>query len=162
MVKIIKQSARVLLFDSEGRLVLIKRTKPGREPYWVTVGGGLEQEDTDAEAALHREVFEELGGKIDQARQVFLVTDHLAEGVGLQHIFTARLCSMNLACRTGVEFTEPGRGIYEVVSLPSTRAALSKINLLPTQLAEFAQTNIHGLVALLAPTGEEYRGDEVA
>ncbi|WP_087100491.1 NUDIX domain-containing protein [Nocardiopsis sp. JB363] len=162
MAEIVKQSARALLFDTERRLVLIKRTRPGREPYWVTVGGGLEPEDADIEATLRREVLEELGGKIDQVRQVFLITDHLAKGVGLQHIFAARLCSMDLARRTGAEFIDPGRGTYEVASVPATRAALSEINLLPTQLAEFAQANVHSLVALLAPAGEAYMEDEVS
>lgn len=147
--KIVKQSARALLFDSDRRLVLIKRAKPGQGPYWVSVGGGLEPEDADAEAALHREVFEELGGKIDGVRQVFLITDEHSEGVSLQHVFIARLVSMDLSQRTGPEFTEPGRGTYEVVAVPATRDALAGIRLLPPQLAEFARANVHGLLSLL-------------
>ncbi|MFJ9554075.1 NUDIX domain-containing protein [Nocardiopsis sp. NPDC101807] len=154
MTKIVSQSARALLFDSERRLVLIKRTKPGQEPYWVAVGGGLDPEDTDVEAALHREVLEELGGEIDQVRQVLLITDDVHAGVGLQHVFVARLTSMDLARRTGAEFTEPGRGTYEVVSVPATRAALSEIRLLPPPLAEFTRANVHGLLALLDQADE--------
>jgi 8-oxo-dGTP pyrophosphatase MutT (NUDIX family) len=154
MTEIVKQSARALLFDSERRLVLIKRIKPGQEPYWVSVGGGLEPEDADAEAALRREVLEELGGKIDLLRQVFLITDDLPGGVGLQHVFAARLVSTDLDHRTGAEFTEPGRGTYEVVSVPATHHALAAIRLLPPQLAEFTQANVHGLLALLDQAGE--------
>lgn len=149
MTEIVKQSARALLFDNEGRLVLIKRVKVGQEPYWVAVGGGLEPGDRDVDAALHREVFEELGGRIDHVRQVLLITDGLPGGIGLQHVYAARLTSMDLVARTGAEFTEPGRGTYEVVSIPATRDALSQIRLLPPQLAEFAQANIHGLLALV-------------
>ncbi|MGW9348033.1 NUDIX hydrolase [Nocardiopsis flavescens] len=149
MSNIVKQSARALLFDEHRRLVLIKRTKPGQEPYWVSVGGGLEPEDADAEAALHREVFEELGGKIDRVRQVLLITDDLPGGVGLQHVFVARLLSMDPGQRTGAEFTEPGRGTYEVVAVPATRDALADIRLLPPRLAEFARENLHGLLALV-------------
>ncbi|WP_017584348.1 NUDIX hydrolase [Nocardiopsis valliformis] len=149
MNAVAKESARALLFDSEWRLVFIKRTRPGQEPYWVAVGGGLEPEDADAEAALHREVFEELGGKIDGVRQVFLVTDELPEGVSLQHIFVARLVSMDPSQRTGAEFTEPGRGTYEVVTVPATSEAVASICLLPSRLSEFAQANLHGLLALL-------------
>ncbi|WP_433696953.1 NUDIX domain-containing protein [Nocardiopsis sp. CA-288880] len=149
MTETVRQSARALLFDSERRLILIKRTKPGQEPYWVAVGGGLESEDTDVEAALRREVLEELGGEIDQVRQVLLITDDLHAGVGLQHVFVARLTSMDLARRTGAEFTAPGRGAYEVVSVPATRSALSEIRLLPPPLAEFTRANVHGLLALL-------------
>lgn len=149
MPDIVKQSARALLFDDEGRLVLFKRVKPGQEPYWTSVGGGLEPEDADFEAALHREVHEELGGRIDQVRQVLLITDDLPGGIGLQHVYVARLTSMDLAARTGSEFTEPGRGAYEVIRLPATYDALSKIRLLSSRLAEFIEANLPGLMALM-------------
>ncbi|MEV2274566.1 NUDIX domain-containing protein [Nocardiopsis sp. NPDC049922] len=161
MNKIVKQSARALLFDGQRRLVLIKRTKPGQDPYWVAVGGGVGPEDSSVEAALHREVLEELGGQIDRVHQVFLVTDDLEHGVGLQHVFAARLTAMDLAARNGPEFVEPGRGTYEVVAIPATQEALSTLRLLPSQLAEFARANIHGLVELVDQedrTGE--RGKE--
>ena len=41
-----------------GRLVLIRRTRPGQAPYWTTAGGGVEDSDESAEAALHRELRE--------------------------------------------------------------------------------------------------------
>ncbi len=40
MTENVRRSARALLFEGDGCLVLIKRTKTGQEPYWVTVGGG--------------------------------------------------------------------------------------------------------------------------
>lgn len=149
MTEIVKQSARALLFDNERRIVLVKRTKPGQEPYWVAPGGGLEPEDPGAEAALRREVREELGGQIDRVRPVLLITDDLPGGVGLQRVFAARLTSMDLSVWTGAEFAEPGRGAYEVVYIPATLDALSGIRLLPPQLAEFAQANVCGLLALV-------------
>jgi 8-oxo-dGTP pyrophosphatase MutT (NUDIX family) len=154
MTKIVKQSARALLFDEHRRLLFIKRTKPGQDPYWVSVGGGLEPDDADAEAALHREVFEELGGKIDRVHQVLLITDDLPDGVGLQHVFVARLLSVDPGQRSGAEFAEPGRGAYEVVAVPATRGALADIRLLPPRLADFAQANLRGLLALV------HQGDE--
>lgn len=149
---IVKQSARALLFDREDRLVLIKRTKPGQDPYWVTVGGGLEATDTDTAAAACREVAEEIGGHIGPLRQVLLLTDHLAGGIGLQHIYLARLEHMDLQRRTGDEFTDPdpARGSYEVVHVEATHEGLDQIRLQPPQLAEWLQTNIYGLRALLA------------
>lgn len=149
MTEIVKQSARALLFDSEQRLVLIRRTKPEQEPYWVAVGGGVEAKDISVEAALHREVLEELGGRIDRVRQVLVITDDLPGGIGIQHVFIARLTSMDLTNRTGAEFTEPGRGTYEVARVPTTRDALIGIHLLPSRLSEFAQANIHCLLALV-------------
>lgn len=55
-----RRAARAILIDDEGRLVLIKRTKPGREPYWTAPGGGVEADDVSVEAALRRELAEEL------------------------------------------------------------------------------------------------------
>jgi hypothetical protein len=40
-VPVERRSARAILIDDAGRLVLIKRSKPGREPYWTTAGGGV-------------------------------------------------------------------------------------------------------------------------
>lgn len=142
MTENLKRSARALLFDGDGRLVLIERTKPGQEPYWVTGGGGAEPEDVDIEATLRREVLEELGGRIDRVREVLLITGELPGGIGLQHVFTAHLISMDLDARTGPEFTEPGRGTYEMVHLPATYRALSRIRLLPFRLAEFVLANL--------------------
>lgn len=158
MTEIVKQSARVLLFDSEQRLVLIRRTKPEQEPYWVAVGGGVEAKDTSVEAALHREVLEELGGRMDRVRHVLVITDDLPGGIGIQHVFIARLTSMDLTNRTGAEFTEPGRGTYEVARVPATRDALAGLRLLPPRLAEFAQANLPGLLALV---NEEDEADQV-
>lgn len=89
VLPIIKRNARAILLDGD-ELVLIKRTKPGREPYWVTVGGGVEADDASIEDALHREVFEELGGELSKAELVHLITDELDGGIGVQHIFDVR------------------------------------------------------------------------
>ncbi len=59
---VVKRTARAVLLDGD-QLVLIKRTKPGVDPYWVTPGGGVEPEDSSVVAALHREVLEELGAR---------------------------------------------------------------------------------------------------
>jgi hypothetical protein len=34
-----RHAARAILIDDAGRLVLIKRTRPGQVPYWTTAGG---------------------------------------------------------------------------------------------------------------------------
>ncbi|HWU11969.1 MAG TPA: NUDIX domain-containing protein, partial [Streptomyces sp.] len=57
---VVKRTARAILLDGDD-LILIKRTKPGVDPYWLTPGGGVEPEDTTVVDALHREVDEELG-----------------------------------------------------------------------------------------------------
>ncbi|MFF2902876.1 NUDIX domain-containing protein [Streptomyces sp. NPDC057966] len=148
MTDIVKRNARAILLDGD-ELVLIKRTKPGREPYWVSVGGGVEEDDATIEAALHREVFEELGGKLQRAELVHLITDELEGGIGVQHIFAARLESMNPAARTGTEFTKPERGGYEVVRVPFTAEAVRGLNLMPPELADFITANRDAIVSVL-------------
>jgi ADP-ribose pyrophosphatase YjhB (NUDIX family) len=148
MTAVVRRSARAILLDGD-ELVLIKRTKPGREPYWVTVGGGVEVDDESVEAALHREVFEELGGMVERAELIYLITDVLDGGVGVQHIFAARLASMNLAARTGTEFGKPERGAYEVVRVPFTPAGVRELNLMPPQLGEFIAANTEAIGSVL-------------
>ncbi|GGU68817.1 hypothetical protein GCM10010211_37790 [Streptomyces albospinus] len=149
MAEIVKRNARAILLDGD-ELVLIKRTKPGKEPYWVSVGGGVEEEDPTIEDALHREVFEELGGKLDRAELVHLITDDLADGgIGVQHIFAARLASMNLSARTGTEFSKPERGEYEVVRVPFTAEAVRGLKLMPPELSEFISANTEAITSVL-------------
>ena len=62
-----RQAARAILIDDDGRLVLIKRTKPGQAPYWTAPGGGVDATDVSVEAALHRELAEELGAEASGA-----------------------------------------------------------------------------------------------
>jgi len=149
MAEIVKRNARAILLDGD-ELVLIKRTKPGREPYWVSVGGGVEDEDPTIEDALHREVFEELGGVLERAELIHLITDELeGGGIGVQHIFAARLGSMDLSARTGTEFSKPERGGYEVVRVPFTAEAVRKLNLMPPELAEFIAANTDAVISVL-------------
>lgn len=148
MTEIVKRSARAILLDGD-ELILIKRTKPGRDPYWVTVGGGVERDDASIEAALRREVFEELGGTLACAELVHLITDQLVGGIGIQHIFAARLESMDLAARTGTEFGKPERGGYDVDRVPFTAEAVRRLNLMPPELADFITANTEALASVL-------------
>ncbi|GAA0285832.1 hypothetical protein GCM10010302_25140 [Streptomyces polychromogenes] len=148
MTRISKRNARAILLDGDS-LVLIKRTKVGQDPYWVTVGGGIEDGDRSVEDALHREVFEELGGRLARAELVHLITDPVADGHGVQHFFVARLAHMDLEARTGTEFDKPERGRYEVVRVPFTAAAIRELNLMPPALAEFMACNVEALKAVL-------------
>jgi 8-oxo-dGTP pyrophosphatase MutT (NUDIX family) len=76
-------TARVLLFDAEGRILLLKGRLPSRPAHtssWFTVGGGVEPGETLVEAAL-REVIEETGfTEIELGPVVWT-----REGVGVLH-----------------------------------------------------------------------------
>jgi 8-oxo-dGTP pyrophosphatase MutT (NUDIX family) len=59
----VRLAARVLLFDPEGRLLLLKGrlpSAPDAPGWWFTVGGGMEPGESVREAAL-REIAEETG-----------------------------------------------------------------------------------------------------
>jgi 8-oxo-dGTP pyrophosphatase MutT (NUDIX family) len=148
MPEIVKRNARAVLLDGD-ELVLIKRAKPGRDPYWVTVGGGVEEDDDSIEAALHREIFEELGGTLERAELIHLITDRLEGGIGVQHIFAARLAGMDPSVRTGTEFSKPERGSYDIVRVPFTAEAVSELDLMPPELAEFIAGNVEAIVSVL-------------
>ncbi|RKN43186.1 NUDIX domain-containing protein [Streptomyces hoynatensis] len=155
---VVKRTARAILFDGTDRLVFIKRTKPGRPPYWITPGGGVEPTDPTVVSALHREVFEELGARITDVVPAFVDTvPHVPEpgedtppGLKVQHFFACRLASMDPALRHGPEVEEP-RGTYEIVRLPFTPRGLASVDVVPFSLRGYLMRNIAGVRALLAP-----------
>jgi 8-oxo-dGTP pyrophosphatase MutT (NUDIX family) len=151
---VVKRTARALVLDGHD-LILIKRTKPGLAPYWVTPGGGVEPEDGSVLSALHREIDEELGGKITDAVPAFVdTTEHIAEdgshGVKLSYFFVCRLESMDPARRHGPEIDQPC-GEYEVVRVPFTRLGLASVDIVPLTLRHYLDANIEGVLGLLGP-----------
>lgn len=77
-------TARVLLFDPDGRVLLMKARAPGvpdAPSVWFSVGGGVEPGETILEAAA-REVVEETGfsdaelGAVVWYREVVLASQH--------------------------------------------------------------------------------------
>ena len=119
---ITRHSARALLIDDDDRLVLFKRTKPGKPPYWSTVGGGVDADDASVAAALHREIAEELGATAAGEVPVFLHSFDNGTGLTVQHYFVARLVTLDLSLRDGPEFSDPARGSYDPVRVPLCRS----------------------------------------
>ena len=116
-----RRSARAILIDDDGNLVLIRRTKPGVPVYWTTAGGGVEDSDASAEAAMHREIAEELGATATGASQVFLVSGPGRSGLTVQYYFLARLASLDPEASHGPEVTDPSRGRYDPDRVPLLR-----------------------------------------
>lgn len=150
---VVKRTARAILLDGDS-LLLIKRTKPGMPPYWITPGGGMEPDDATVIDALRREVDEELGGKVVDIVSAFVDTvEHCTEqgeaGVKVQHFFACRLESMDLSRRHGPEVDEPN-GVYEIVRIPFTRAGIASVEVVPPSLRAYLSANVEGVRALLA------------
>ncbi len=169
---VVKRTARAILLDGAAEdgarggaddaleMILIKRTKPGEAPYWITPGGGMEPEDDTVVDALHREVDEELGAKVTDVVPAFVDTVTYpdgaeaeegadAQGVKVQHFFVCRLASMDLSQRHGPEIDEPC-GTYDVVRIPFTREGIASVEVVPPSLRAYLDANIEGVRALLA------------
>ncbi|MFD0571096.1 NUDIX domain-containing protein [Kitasatospora gansuensis] len=163
---VVKRTARAILLDldpddphSPADILLIKRTRTGAKPYWITPGGGVEPTDRTVVEALHREVDEELGGKVEDVVPAFVDTvshSHHEDGtlahphgVKVQHFFVCLLSSMDPARRHGPEVDDP-QGEYEIVRLPFTREGVTSVNVVPPSLRAYLAANIEGVRALLA------------
>ena len=134
-----------ILIDDDGYLVLIKRTRPERAPYWTTAGGGVEVGDASIAAAMHRQLAEELGAKAIGASQVFLDSWSSEAGLHVQHFFVTRLASMDPSTRNGPEFDDPSRGAYDPDRIDLRGDDLVAIDLQPAALKAFILANREAL-----------------
>jgi 8-oxo-dGTP pyrophosphatase MutT (NUDIX family) len=124
---------RALLITPDGDLLTIQRIRPGQDPYWVLPGGGVEPGE-DLEAALARELHEEIAATADVHSLL-----HILEHHGDRQYFylaRARTWSAEPGDRTGPEFTDPARGEYHLRAIPLTASALAGISLKPDTLAQ--------------------------
>ena len=144
----VKHNARAILFDDKQRLVLFKRTKPNQPVYWATPGGHVETSDDSIEAALHRELLEELSATISKPQRVFLYSHQRKNDIlTIEHFFLTKLLSIDLkAPRRGPEFSDPANGIYEAVFVPLND--LESVDLKPPKLKDFISKNQQALLAL--------------
>jgi ADP-ribose pyrophosphatase YjhB (NUDIX family) len=145
---LINHRVRALLLTPRRTLLLIKRVRAEIPPYYVAPGGGVEATDASWEAALHREMAEELGGQVEIVREVW-TTEHPGDDAGWtvrHHYYICRLLRYDLALRTGPEFSDPTRGQYIPEEFALDGAALSRVPSRPPELAVFLAAN----TALLA------------
>jgi ADP-ribose pyrophosphatase YjhB (NUDIX family) len=130
---------RALLVTPDGSLLTIRRVRPGQDPYSVLPGGGVEPGET-LETALARELQEEVTADAG----IHSLLDILDQDGDRQYIYLARAStwSADASDRTGPEFTDPGRGEYDLQLLPLTAAAVAGINLKPDALARFLLSHL--------------------
>jgi 8-oxo-dGTP pyrophosphatase MutT (NUDIX family) len=140
------ERVRALLVTPNGEVLTIKRTLPGQEPYWVLPGGGVDPEDTSREAALDREIREELAAQAD-IHGLLSVMDRPGER---QFFYLCRVRSWSFEDRSGPEFGDSSRGQYQLQAIPLTVPALSAIDLKPDHVAEILLGHLRADVDLFA------------
>jgi 8-oxo-dGTP pyrophosphatase MutT (NUDIX family) len=144
----VRRGVRALLLDG-GSLVLLRRTVPGRPVYWTTPGGRIEPADASPEAALRRELDEELGATAGPVRQVFACAEQSPEIHRLNTFYVCRLVAMDLSRRHGPEFDDPAKGRYDVDRVPCTPAALEPLRLVPEVLSAYLRDHAGDLPGLV-------------
>ncbi|WP_432061692.1 NUDIX hydrolase [Streptomyces sp. S1] len=125
------ERVRAVLVTPDDTMLVIRRTRPGIPEYWVLPGGGVEPEDASREAALHREIHEEIAGKADIVRLL-----HTMESEDERQLFyLARITTWSFDDRTGPEFSAEGRGEYALEEIPLTPEGIDGIDLKPEEIA---------------------------
>ncbi|OLT32933.1 hypothetical protein BJF79_35615 [Actinomadura sp. CNU-125] len=143
----VRRAVRALLLDGDD-LVLLRRTRPDRPVYWTTPGGKIEPDDADHEAALRRELDEELGAVAGPLREVFGCDEQEPALRRVQTFYVCRLHAMDLSRRHGPEFDDPSNGRYDVDRVPCTPVALASVALIPEPLAAYLAVHAAELPAL--------------
>ncbi|MEU1798804.1 NUDIX hydrolase [Streptomyces californicus] len=144
-----KQRVRAILITPAGTTLLMKRVRPGTAPYWVVVGGGVEDSDASPEDALLREIREEIAGDAELVRPFHQLQNPAGE---TEHFYLARVVTWNFDDRTGPEFARTDRGEYSLEEVPLTAGAITELNLMPPEIASVLQDAItRGELAALYP-----------
>jgi 8-oxo-dGTP pyrophosphatase MutT (NUDIX family) len=80
----------VAFYDDEGKVLLEDRCKKSRfGEEWAFFGGGLEEGETKEDAAK-REIWEELGYRLDDFRHVKTYSGRIGDAETVEHLFAAR------------------------------------------------------------------------
>lgn len=125
----IRRVRGIILYNDSIILIKRERSEEGKKIlYYVFPGGGVEEDDKTLEAALHREIFEELGIKISISKNLYL-NSYNNQNNGY---FLCEYLSGQIGTGTGPEFNDKNysdRGTYTPVIVPISKIA--DINLVP-------------------------------
>ncbi|MFB7591961.1 NUDIX domain-containing protein [Streptomyces sp. NPDC056169] len=127
-----KQRVRAILITPQFTTLVMKRVRPGSDPYWVIVGGGVEESDVTREDALLREVREEIAGDAEIVRLFHEMENAKGEE---EFFYLTRIDTWDFENRTGPEFARTDRGEYVLEEVPLTTKAIAGLNLLPEEIS---------------------------
>lgn len=128
-----KERVRAILLTTDGTMLVINRIRPGIPPYQVLVGGGVEPEGADLEAALLREIREEVAGEAVNLHPFCEMENDKGE---TEHFYLAQVAVWNFDDRTGPEFQRDDHGEYLLEEVPLTAEAIEGLNLMPPQIKD--------------------------
>ncbi len=103
---------RVIILDEEDRMLLVKQQHEDKE-IWMVPGGGIEEGENAAEAAI-REVKEEAGLDITLGRMLWHIEEVSDRGQRFVNFFTARVCGGTLELGEDPEFDGDHQVLREV------------------------------------------------
>ncbi|MFD9302197.1 NUDIX domain-containing protein [Streptomyces sp. NPDC060048] len=126
-----KQRVRAVLITPKNTMLAMRRIRPGIPDYWVLPGGGVEADDESLEAALHREVWEEIAGRAEITGLLYTVESNGEQ----QFVYLARIMEWNFDERSGPEFSRDDRGEYWLEEVQLSAEALDAIDLKPEVIA---------------------------
>ncbi|WP_371661106.1 NUDIX domain-containing protein [Streptomyces sp. NBC_00280] len=132
----VRHNVRAVLLDG-GQLVFLRRGWPGGALYYTTVGGGVEADDADLEAALRREVTEEIGATIGPATEFLTLTEPGEKVTVVQHYFRADVLDMDPDRRSGPELDDPDIGEFSPVRVALDASAVESLEPQPPELADY-------------------------
>jgi 8-oxo-dGTP pyrophosphatase MutT (NUDIX family) len=141
----VRHNVRAVLVDDE-HLIFLGRGWPGGSVCCTPVGGGAEPDDADFDAALRREVMEEIGATIGPAVGFLTLTDPGDTVSVVQHYYRADVIDLDPSRRSGPEFDDPAIGDFSLVRIPLDASALAALDLQPPELAAYLreQANTRG------------------
>ncbi|TRO57061.1 NUDIX domain-containing protein [Streptomyces sp. IB201691-2A2] len=137
----IRRNVRAVLLDGD-HLVFLRRGWPGGPSYYETVGGGVEPDDADLEAALRREVMEEIGATIGPVAEFLTVTEPGERVTVVRHYFLADVLDMDLDRRNGPEMRDPDIGDFSPVRVGLDVSAVAALELQPAELADYLRDHV--------------------
>jgi ADP-ribose pyrophosphatase YjhB (NUDIX family) len=131
--------ARGIVRTPTGSIVLLRRQRPGEEPYWTLPGGRVETRDATARDALVRELREELGAEARVGALVDDLDDGHEDDRGRRVrtlVYEASIERWSAEERAMPELAKPWKGTYAIEEHAPDPTALGALPFRPQQHAD--------------------------
>ena len=103
---------RVIVFDEHNRILMVRQDHPERT-VWMVPGGGIEEGENSAQAAV-REVLEETGLEVEILGLIWHVEEGSDRGQRFVNFFKARVAGGELKLGADPEFSEDEQVLAQV------------------------------------------------